>query len=154
MIRFVVGGWNGERCLSDVFQYCIESSIWFEILLVVGTKPEPRYRLEGAYKGDSLIIFGGVSTNKARFNDLFEFNFEQKEWTQLEVSGSIPTSRSFHRLCIVNSIIFLFGGLDGERKNDLYAIQIDSGKEIFRGREKGHKENELGVPERVRSTLW
>jgi hypothetical protein len=36
----------------------------------------------------------------------------------------MPSPRSFHKIVNFENIIFLLGGLDGERKNDMFCIAV------------------------------
>lgn len=60
-----------------------------------------------------------------RYNDLFEFNCESKEWKFIETAGNTPTSRTFHQLVSFKTNIYVIGGNDGAKKNnDMYSIQV------------------------------
>ena len=43
-----------------------------------------------------MFIFGGVDKSQHRYDDLYEFNFEKREWRHIEATGDTPTPRTFH----------------------------------------------------------
>jgi hypothetical protein len=46
-------------------------------------------------------------------------------WSEICTSGSIPSSRTFHRAVVVGTSMYLLGGYDGtDRLQDLYSIDI------------------------------
>lgn len=49
----------------------------------------------------------------------------QLSWKRIIVSGEGPTSRSFHRSVIFEGFMYILGGFDGVRKNDMYRINLD-----------------------------
>ena len=87
-------------------------------------KPNPRYRHSCVVFEASLFIFGGVDKTQTRYNDLYEYNTERRDWTIKRVTGKCPTSRTFHRAIMQNDIMYVLGGFDGKRKNDLHTIRL------------------------------
>ncbi len=73
---------------------------------------------------DCLYVFGGVDKGQKRFNDLFIFNFHNRTWEQLKTSGNIPSPRSFHRMVLYKNNLFVIGGFDGARLNDLFILPL------------------------------
>jgi len=118
------GGWDGKKCLNDLYQYSYLTNIWYE-LKTNGEQPCPRYRHESLVYKNSLYVFGGVNENQLRFNDLYQFFFERKEWKKIVVTGCVPSPRTFHRIGNYSNLLILIGGFDGERKNDLFFITLD-----------------------------
>ena len=76
-----------------------------------------------------MYVFGGVDQQQTRFNDLYRFNFQKREWTKVITSGCLPSPRTFHKIIGKGENIFLLGGYDGERRNDLHMIKLESQKE-------------------------
>mmetsp|Transcript_8304 Transcript_8304/g.16372 ORF Transcript_8304/g.16372 Transcript_8304/m.16372 type:complete len:738 (+) Transcript_8304:1846-4059(+) len=121
---YVFGGWDGHETLDDLYQYSFASNIWYEVRRVQGIKPNPRYRHSMAVFGKSLFVFGGVDKQQVRYNDLYEFNTDTKEWSLKHASGQMPTSRTFHRALMHGDDMYILGGFDGKRQNDLYVIKL------------------------------
>ena len=61
-----------------------------------GIKPPSRYRHASACIGGSMFIFGGVDKNQIRYDDLYEYRYDRREWRAIETYGNIPTPRTFH----------------------------------------------------------
>lgn len=91
---YVFGGWDGFKTLDELYTYSFASNYWY--LERVRCKPPSRYRHSSTLVGYSILIFGGVDANMTRYNDLFEFNCETREWKFIETAGSAPSARTFH----------------------------------------------------------
>jgi hypothetical protein len=61
-----------------------------------------------------------------RFNDLYSYEFEKRKWTCVVVSGIAPQPRTFHRAVMFRNIMYIVGGFDGTRLNDIHHIAIPS----------------------------
>ena len=50
------------------------------------------------------------------------------------ITGKCPTSRTFHRAVMQNDVMYVLGGFDGKRKNDLHVIKLscDDNLEVTR----------------------
>lgn len=51
-----------------------------------------------------------------------------REWAKVITKGDLPSPRSFHSLMCSDDFMLIFGGLDGQRKNDLFVLNIFSDK--------------------------
>lgn len=123
--RFIFGGWDGKKCLNDFYEFSLEASIWYNISLnSVGQRPSPRYRLDGCEIGGRLYFFGGVNNEQKKFNTLYEYDPEVREWAVIEGSGEIPTARSFLRVLPHQNLLVLAGGVDETKKNDVYLVSM------------------------------
>ena len=78
----------------------------------------------------TIFIFGGVDTNQQRFNDLFSYEVENRKWSAVETTGPTPQQRTFHKSVIFNNIMYVVGGFDGTRLNDLYHIALPGSMDI------------------------
>ena len=73
-----------------------------------------------------MYIFGGINLAQKRFNDVHEYSFETQTWTRRVSFDFQPTSRTFHQSVILNdSWLFVFGGFDGMKRNDLYRAKVE-----------------------------
>lgn len=72
-----------------------------------------------------MFIFGGIDQNQERFNDINEFNFDSQMWTRVIASGSTPSTRTFHESIMYKGVMYVFGGFDGMKRNDIYRIFFD-----------------------------
>lgn len=57
-----------------------------------------------------MYVFGGCDGSNC-FSDLFEFRFDSRTWSIVEVS-SCPTHRYFHEMVAYKNNIFVIGGKD------------------------------------------
>lgn len=122
---FMFGGWNGYETVDELFYFSMISNIWYEVRLVCGTKPNGRYRHSSVIFGQSLFIFGGVDQKQKKYNDLYEFLIEKNEWRLIETKGlSMPSPRSFHQMENYENRVFIFGGNDEKKLNDLFFMII------------------------------
>lgn len=100
------------------------SNLWLEIRRIKGVRPKPRYRHSAvAYQG-TIFIFGGVDTQQQRFNDIFSYETDNRKWQEIETLGLPPKERTFHKAVIFNNVMYVVGGFDGSRLNDIYHIAL------------------------------
>lgn len=121
---YVFGGWDGHETLDDLYQYSFTTNIWYELRRTIGIKPSPRYRHSCVVFNGSLFTFGGVDKSQKRFSDLHEYNIQHKEWSIKRAAGDIPSQRTFHTALVHENCMFILGGFDGKRQNDLYFIKL------------------------------
>lgn len=121
---FVFGGWSGRDTLDDLHEFNCTSEACRQIV-GRGAAPNSRYRHSAAVYDKSMFVFGGTSKSQQRFADLFEFNFDLETWTEVNTVGGRPSPRTFHCAEVCHGRMFVFGGFDGQRLNDLYSIMIN-----------------------------
>jgi len=121
---FVMGGWNGHDTLDDLYEFSMTTSQWYSAPSR-GDVPPSRYRHSAVvYDGCCMFIFGGVDKRQARFADLCEFNFDSRSWARVKTFGDPPSARTFHRAVMYGGAMYILGGFDGARRNDMYRISI------------------------------
>lgn len=77
-------------------------------------------------KSGITFFFEGLNRKSLfRFNDFYQFNFDLRQWLCIKVSGCMPSPRTFHKIVNYENIIFVLGGFDGERKNDMHIISVE-----------------------------
>lgn len=119
----IFGGWNGHDTLSDLYEFSMTTHTWYGPP-GRGEVPPSRYRHSAAVHGCCMFVFGGVDKRQARFSDLYEFNLDTMTWSLVKVCGDPPTARTFHRAVMYGGNMFILGGFDGCRRNDMYKIAI------------------------------
>lgn len=69
------------------------------------------------------------------YNDLWFFDYAKKRWSEIELTGNVPSARSGHRMTYHQGILFISCGysmlLNGDISvyhNDLYAIKPTTGE--------------------------
>ena len=119
---YMFGGHDGTKQLNDFYSFDPMLEAWSQIN-INDYFPSPRDSHVAISYSNSLFLFGG-STGAAvtsSQNDLYEFNFDEKKWYQMECSGNIAPSRFCHVGVLYSSNFYIFGGYDGvNRLNDFY----------------------------------
>lgn len=118
---FVFGGFHSPHTVGDLWEFNTISSEWVEISAPGG--PSDRYRHSGVVIGDTMIIFGGISSKKQRFNDIHLFDLVRKTWTRLSDLPFSPCPRSFHQAVLIEGAMYVFGGSgDSGKLTDTYRL--------------------------------
>merc|ERR1719375_3022539 len=120
---FAFGGWNGHDTLDDLYEFSMTTSQWYAVP-GRGDVPPSRYRHSAIVYGCCMFIFGGVDKRQARFADLCEFSFDTRSWSRVKTQGDPPSARTFHRAVIYGGCMYILGGFDGTRRNDMYKIPL------------------------------
>ncbi len=60
-----------------------------------------------------LLIFGGLD-KRARFNDAWVYDWDAKDWAQVQIEGEQPAPRAHFTATKFGSRIFVFGGYGGD----------------------------------------
>lgn len=128
---YIFGGYNGSSRFNDLCQYDIRSKRWNRID-AKGTTPSRRFGHSGVVHAASnrLIIFGGWD-GRDTLNDLYEYNFQTREWRKMETRGVSPPHRYRHTAVIYGDNMFVFGGVDKthSRFNDLQRLDLGKSRE-------------------------
>mmetsp|Transcript_117160 Transcript_117160/g.373174 ORF Transcript_117160/g.373174 Transcript_117160/m.373174 type:complete len:792 (+) Transcript_117160:52-2427(+) len=130
---FVFGGWNGHDTLDDLYEFSMTTNQWYSVP-GRGDVPPSRYRHSAVVYGCCMFIFGGVDKRQARFADLCEFSFDTRSWSRVATYGDPPSARTFHRACMYGGSMYILGGFDGARRNDMYRIVVP--EQLPRGESK------------------
>lgn len=120
---FIFGGWNGHDTLDDLYEFSVTTSQWYSVP-GRGDVPPSRYRHSSVCHGCCMFIFGGVDKRQARFADLCEFSFDNRSWSRVKTLGDPPSARTFHRAVLYGGCMYILGGFDGTRRNDMYKIPL------------------------------
>ena len=118
----ILGGWNGHETLNDVWSYSFLAGKWTRVLS--SGFIAPRYRHSAIACGTSIFVFGGVNKDQVRFSDVYELNLNLRYWTRVETEGTAPSPRTFHRALLYEGYMYVLGGFDGSRKNDMYRLYL------------------------------
>ncbi|CRH00097.1 dynein heavy chain, putative [Plasmodium relictum] len=80
------------------------------------------------YEYFSLIVFGGYGGygyDRSSYNDLYEYNILNNEWTLRSCKGSNPSRRYGHISFINGNNLFILGGTNAEVSfNDMYSCDL------------------------------
>ena len=132
-LMVVFGGWDGAHLLNDIWLYNTETSQWTCHSSQPGQAwPLPVYRHTACIVGDYMYVFGGVSDNRQRLNDLWRLSFGDMVWTRIETPTS-PPARTFHEMMVFGSDqLAVFGGRAEEKLGDVWTISLRDGIEPVR----------------------
>jgi N-acetylneuraminic acid mutarotase len=124
---YIFGGYTrtgegGRVAISnDLFRFSTKEQQWKE--LKVSGSPPRRRQFGMATVGRDFYVFGGYTHTDAgdsNSNDLFRFSTTEQKWEKIQVSGTPPSARSFHRMAAVGNNLYSFGG-DFEASGSFFA---------------------------------
>jgi len=124
-LMFVFGGWDGNVTLNDLNVFDLDHSTWYQVNHVSG-QVKGRYRHSASSTDQSMFVFGGIDQQQERFNDIIEYNFEANSWSRVVTIGNPPSPRTFHQSIIFQGFLYVLGGFDGMKRNDMYRILVDN----------------------------
>jgi len=133
------GGKDGMGIQNDLFLYNTLTNHWTNPA-VKGDIPPGRAAYGIATEGSKVFIHGGMVEYGGYSRDLYQLDTNIWEWKLLKPragkNGSVPSPRIGHTFTIINSIAYLFGGLENRSEdpknsiprylNDLWRLQIRS----------------------------
>ena len=101
-----------------------------------------------------MFLFDGVCKSQVRFNDLQRYNLGKKSlytvkvdawriwlfadtvtnsWSEVSTNGNLSCSRTFHRVVVAESQMYLLGGYDGTYwLRDIYSIELGFASTLYR----------------------
>lgn len=109
---------TGESFYSnDLFSFNIQTKTWTMLKPDTSNQSDNAAEPSGrrshssiAYK-NKIVIFGGFQENLHKhFNDLHQFDTDKMEWSLIKPSGIEPSPRRRHSCCVINDLMFIFGG--------------------------------------------
>ena len=105
---YLVGGQNGTGYYDSTWVY--ESGDWTQIS--TSNTPPARALHALIYHDNRLWLFGGRAVNGTSLNDLWTLDLTTNEWTEVTVSGAIPSARMAHSFTYdrAKEQFLLFGG--------------------------------------------
>lgn len=128
------GGDNGKRMLNDLLRFDVKEKSWGRAF-ATGIPPAPRYHHSVVIHDSSMFVFGGYTgdihsnSNLTNKNDLFEYRFQNGQWTEWKFIGKTPVARSAHGAAVYDNKLWIFAGYDGNaRLNDMWTISLLPGE--------------------------
>ncbi len=121
------GGYDGSSYLNDVWALALTGAPAWTQLAASGTAPSIRSfasAIDDSVR-DRLIVFGGY--NGSSMNDTWALSLSgTPTWSELTPSGTPPTPRYGHSAIYdpLRDRIVVFGGTDGTRFNDVWALSL------------------------------
>lgn len=121
---YIFGGWNGTETMDDLYEFSTVTRQWFPVP-GRGDVASPRYRHTSIVYGCTMFVHGGVDKQQEKRSDMYEFNFDSRIWSKVDYAGGVaPSARTFHCAVEHSGFMYIFGGFDGERQNDLFRISL------------------------------
>ncbi|KAF7273748.1 hypothetical protein GWI33_013567 [Rhynchophorus ferrugineus] len=135
----VVFGGGNEGIVDELHVYNTATNQWF-VPVTKGDVPPGCAAYGFVVEGTRLLVFGGMVEYGKYSNELYELQASKWEWKKITPknpkSGTPPCPRLGHSFTIVNSKVYLFGGLANDSEdpknnvprylNDLYTLDIRS----------------------------
>ncbi|EDW52069.1 GM16709 [Drosophila sechellia] len=138
-IIYIYGGIGANsQLLNDFWMFSIQNQRWSQIKVEV-EPTEADYQIDVPpplaghtlthlryQEHESLILLGGLSLNKSRPLELWEFNLDTGRWQQLAAVGARMPVLYGHTSVYhpeTNSV-YLFGGYSTEAQSNLYALDL------------------------------
>ncbi|KAL0221926.1 hypothetical protein RCL1_001780 [Eukaryota sp. TZLM3-RCL] len=130
---YVFGGESDSSCLGDLFALNLNTFTWTPILTEIS--PPPRFAASMCVYGNCIILFGGAVRSSPQrdvhgsplhyLNDLWVFNTALMTWNHVTLTSS-PSGRYGATLNVVGDSLFLFGGFNGDKSDELFELIFDS----------------------------
>jgi len=88
--------------------------------------PSRRFGYVSVVHNHKFVLFGGFDGTRW-LNDMYEFDFQTKTWTQIHAKGTLPSVRSCPAWAKDDTHVYIQGGYDGvERKADFFACNLST----------------------------
>ena len=112
------GGYIGGRmCSNDLLMYVYDEKKWYTMDVAGEIAPTPRAGSSIVWNRNQLTIFGGKDEEGNRLNDLWQYDFDSREWKSIDrynYSGFEEfniMSRSGHTAFIYKNRMAVYGGI-------------------------------------------
>jgi len=122
-----VGGYNGHNYTNDVRRYDPHTGT-SAVVDTTGVSFSPRSALTAVVHQNKMYTFGGWNGfTKQWYNDLHVFNFDTKEWREVNCKGECPSQRTSHACVVWNNRMYVFAGFSGDQYlNDLHEFDFET----------------------------
>lgn len=142
---YLFGGYNGTSWLNDLWMFDIDTQMWECIQESSDTSnineenaalernrvydtvvPSRRFGYVSVVHNHKFVLFGGFDGTRW-LNDMYEFDFQTKTWTEIHAKGTLPSVRSCPAWAKDDTFVYIQGGYDGvERKADFFACNLST----------------------------
>ena len=124
----VFGGYDATSLRNDVWALSLSGSPAWSALTPAGSLPPPRSYHTAICDPvrNRMVVFGGVDGTSLR-NDVWALSLSgSPAWSELAPAGSLPSARYTHTAIYdpVRDRMVVFGGYDGTRRNDVWALSL------------------------------
>jgi hypothetical protein len=125
----IFGGRHSQRILSNIYSLDFATLSWSKIEPYSKTPQARDSHSAIIYKNNDMIIFGGNGVS-GKMNDLWNFNFNLKKWTEITNSGNVlwPKARDGHNTAVIyDKYMVIYAGLDDKDNviQDIFLYEIE-----------------------------
>ena len=122
----VFGGFASSSALNDVYEIDLIAGTptWTQLHSGSGTAPSARYNTIIETYQNKFFIFSGSTKDQ----QCWEFDLTNNTWSQVSLSGTIPTGRVWSQHTIVDNNIYLYGGGNPTILNDFAVLNVLTGE--------------------------
>jgi len=112
---YIYGGWDTSRCYNDFWKFDLKTKVFTKLSNVLSngssTKelPATRYPVAGVYK-DKMYLTSGFSSTDNHVNALYEYDFTNSTWQEIQTKGKSPPLRSRSRGFVRGDYLYILGG--------------------------------------------
>ena len=137
-LLLICGGFAKADRTIDMLLYKVDRSQWSALKVPKAGKNFPCVRSghSAVEYQDKLYVYGGQNQDGVKLNDMWVFDPNHLFWRQIETPNSQnayemdedsePLARSGHTACVVNDLMFVYGGIyDIARElNDMHVFDL------------------------------
>ena len=123
----IFGGRHLKKSLSNIYSLDFSSFTWTK-MEPIGITPLARDSHTAVlYNNSDMIIFGGNGLS-IKYNDLWDFDINEYEWTKMDTQGKSPCPRDGHLSTIIyNKYMVIYSGLNEKDEviNDMHLFDFE-----------------------------
>lgn len=109
---YTFGGLNGATVQANLHVYDPVANTYTKITPVSTSNPSARVYPSLIYYQGSLYMFGGLtSSSGGQVNDFWRYDIAANTWTQITLTGSVPSVRGVSGTAIWRNQLHVIGGL-------------------------------------------
>jgi hypothetical protein len=129
---YIFGGFIAGERTNQLIIYSFDEPCWSRVK-PKGPQPSPRNGHSACIYKSFMYIFGGRDDDNNKLNDMWKFNIETQEWTEIPMTARdddpswiVPLERSGHSCDVYGQYMVIFGGFFDITKelNDLYLFDF------------------------------
>ena len=126
----IFGGRHSQRSLSNLYSLDFSTYTWTKIEPINNPPLARDSHSAVLYDNSNMIIFGGNGLS-SKFNDLWNFDFNEYKWTKIIPQGKTPCARDGHLSAIINDkYMMIYSGINDKDEviNDIDLLDLEEKK--------------------------
>jgi len=122
---YIYGGYGSNVAFNTLYKYDPVTEEWTGLASNTGDSAG-RHNHTAVVNGDKMYIYGGQDQSDNTVNTLYEYDFLSGTWTQLatNIADSGLSYRYYHGACILDGVMYIYGGSAGYANNSMHAYTI------------------------------